>query len=178
MKIAIDYQPEALEVGDKPKFVSATDGDTPTLEMPVRMLGMDAPELHYGGATGSNPGKYDIPFSTFLSKQGAGLDDELKDYLAKRLDDGASTRHIEAGRVAFMGFGFDSTNVDRINLKHWIPINKSFREGLKKSAVQVVATTYRMTEHEVSRARVSLGNPSFGSVDGTCLDALRRDFVL
>lgn len=104
MKIAIDYKPEALEVGDKPKFVSATDGDTPTLTMPVRMLGMDAPELHYGGATESNPGKYDDAFSKFVSKQGAGLSDELKDYLAERLDDAVSTRHIQAGKVAFEHF--------------------------------------------------------------------------
>ena len=50
MAYPIRYQPEALALGDKPKFVSATDGDTPTIQVPIRMLGMDAPELHYAGA--------------------------------------------------------------------------------------------------------------------------------
>lgn len=50
------YKPENLAVSDKPGWVSATDGDTPTLQFPIRMLGIDAPELHYAGATEKNPG--------------------------------------------------------------------------------------------------------------------------
>lgn len=101
MRIAIKYVPETLALADKPTFVSATDGDTPTIQTPIRMLGMDAPELHYGGATAQSPGKFDAAFSTFLAGAGQDLDAGLKRYLAARLDATASTRHIQAGGTAF-----------------------------------------------------------------------------
>jgi endonuclease YncB( thermonuclease family) len=100
MVFPINYTPESLALGDKPKWISATDGDTPTIQLPVRMLGMDAPELHYGGATETNPGKFDEAFASFLSKQGKSLDSGLKAYLAPRVKTKASTRHITAGKAA------------------------------------------------------------------------------
>jgi endonuclease YncB( thermonuclease family) len=101
MHIPITYTPEALALGDKPSYVSATDGDTPTITTPIRMLGMDAPELHYGGAVATRPGKFDAAMAGFLAGAGKDLDGGLKAYLAQRLDAGASTRHIQAGAVAF-----------------------------------------------------------------------------
>lgn len=100
MAIPIHYTPESLALGDKPKWISATDGDTPTVQLPIRMLGMDAPELHYGGASETNPGKFDTTFASFLSKEGKALDAGLKAFLAPRLKNKASTRHINAGKVA------------------------------------------------------------------------------
>ncbi len=100
MAFPIHYTPETLALGDKPKWVSATDGDTPTIQLPVRMLGMDAPELHYGGATETNPGKFDAAFASFLTKAGKSLDPALKKYLQPRLKAGAGTRHITAGKAA------------------------------------------------------------------------------
>jgi len=97
----LNYVPESLALGDKPRFISATDGDTPTIDLPVRMLGMDAPELHYGGATESNPGKFDTAMQSFLTREGKGLDAGLKAYLKPRLKAKPCTRHIEAGRTAF-----------------------------------------------------------------------------
>jgi endonuclease YncB( thermonuclease family) len=104
MRIAIHYTPETLALGDKPRFIEATDGDTPTIQTPIRMLGMDAPELHYGGANENNPGKFDAPFSGFLAGSGKNLDAGLKAHLAKRLDAAASTRHINAGAAASLHF--------------------------------------------------------------------------
>ena len=103
-RIAIQYEPEHLTLGDKPSFISATDSDTPTIQTPIRMLGMDAPELHYGGATEKNPGKFDTQFSGFLNAAGKRLDTSLKAHLAKHLDATASTRHIEAGGAASSHF--------------------------------------------------------------------------
>lgn len=100
MAFPIHYIPETLALGDKPKWVSATDGDTPTIQVPVRMLGMDAPELHYGGATEANPGKFDAAFASFLTKAGKNLDPALKKHLQPRLKAGACTRHINAGKAA------------------------------------------------------------------------------
>ena len=112
MAFPIHYTPESLALGDKPRFVSATDGDTPTVQMPIRMLGMDTPELHYRGASESNPGKFDAAFASFLTKAGKGLDPGLKAYLKKRLRQGASTRHIKAGKAA--ATHFQDTVADRL----------------------------------------------------------------
>jgi len=59
--VLFSYKLEHLAFGDKPVWVSARDGDTPTLQFPIPMLGIDAPELHYQGATATTPGKYDAP---------------------------------------------------------------------------------------------------------------------
>jgi endonuclease YncB( thermonuclease family) len=100
-RIAFEYTPETLAMGDKPSFVSATDGDTPTIQVPIRMLGMDAPELHYGGATSDHPDKFDAAFAAFLAGAGKDLDAGLRKHLEVRLDATACTRHIEAGKTAF-----------------------------------------------------------------------------
>ena len=78
MPYPISYTPEGLALGDKPKYVSATDGDTPTISVPIRMLGMDAPELHYAGANENNPGKFDDDLKNVLAGAGSHLDPGLK----------------------------------------------------------------------------------------------------
>jgi endonuclease YncB( thermonuclease family) len=98
------FKPENLAYGDKPKWVSATDGDTPMVELPIRMLGMDAPELHYGGATEKNPGKLDSDLEKFLSKSGSNLESGLKAHLKDRLGNKPSSRQIAAGKAAFGHF--------------------------------------------------------------------------
>ncbi len=96
----LDYMPEHLKLGDEAGWVSSTDADTPRIQLPVRMLGIDAMELHYQGADKDNPGKYDGPLAAFLDGAGKGLDPGLKAYLAPRLGNKASTRQIEAGAAA------------------------------------------------------------------------------
>ena len=76
------YTPENLAFADKPIWVSATDGDTPTLQLPIRMLGMDAPELHYLGASEENPAKYDAEMAGFLNGKGSFLEPGLRAHLA------------------------------------------------------------------------------------------------
>jgi len=110
----IAYEPERLALGDQPKFVSATDGDTPTIQVPIRMLGMDAPELHYGGANEGNPGKFDIEIEAFATRSGADLDSELLAFLAPRLKSKPSTRHITTGKEASNHFHeIVATRLDR-----------------------------------------------------------------
>ena len=104
MPYPISYTPEGLALGDKPRFVSATDGDTPTIDVPVRMLGMDAPELHYAGAGENNPGKFDTPLERVLSGPGSHLDAGLKQYLRPKLRSNPSSRHIAQGVAAFAHF--------------------------------------------------------------------------
>jgi endonuclease YncB( thermonuclease family) len=100
MAFPIHYTAEKLALGDKPKLISATDGDTPTIQVPIRMLGMDAPELHYAGATEANPGKYDKAMEKFAKGKGKNLDPGLLKYLKPKLKAEPSTRHIAAGKLA------------------------------------------------------------------------------
>lgn len=100
----IQYDPEHLAYGDRASWVSATDGDTPTVQLPIRMLGMDAPELHYQGATEKTPGKYDAAMASFVDGAGKDLDDGLRKDLRERLKNSASSRHIAAGQAAFAHF--------------------------------------------------------------------------
>lgn len=99
-----EYDPARLPLADRLAWVSATDGDTPTVQMPVRMLGIDAPEYHYLGASKDKPGKYDTQMESFLSEAGKGLDPGLKRYLKKRLTAKPCTRQIRAGEAAFEHF--------------------------------------------------------------------------
>ena len=102
--VSFPYQPEHLAFCDKPVWISATDGDTPTFQLPIRMLGIDSPELHYQGASATTPSKYDIPFSAFLTAAGKDLDTGLKQYLSKKLLNNACARHIAAGHASFEHF--------------------------------------------------------------------------
>jgi endonuclease YncB( thermonuclease family) len=68
------------------------------------MLGMDAPELHYQGATEKTPGKYDAKMEKFLKAEGKDLDVALKKHLENRLKDKPSTRQIQDGKEAFGHF--------------------------------------------------------------------------
>lgn len=104
MSFPITYTPEGLAYGDQPRFISATDGDTPTIQLPIRMLGMDAPELHFVGASENNPGKYDADLRTLLNGAGQGLPEGLRNYLAPKLQGNPCTRHIQEGRASFDHF--------------------------------------------------------------------------
>ncbi len=101
---SFQYTPEHLAVGDKPDWVSATDGDTPSLRFPIRMMGIDAPELHYQGAMETTPGKYDGQFETFSANAGKDLEAGLRQYLTKKISNKACSRHIAAGKAAFDHF--------------------------------------------------------------------------
>lgn len=116
--LKLNYEPEHLKLGDKAGWVSSTDGDTPTIQLPVRMLGIDAPELHYSGAQENNPGKFDEAMSTFLDEAGSALDAGLKAYLEPRLQNKASTRHILAGGAAHLHFEtMSKTRLERFDKK-------------------------------------------------------------
>jgi endonuclease YncB( thermonuclease family) len=97
---SIHYLPEHLEVGNKPIFRSATGGNTTSAELPIRMLGIDAPELQYASAVESKPGAYDRAMADFLTGKGKDLDQGLRTYLEPRLESGACTRHLKVGKAA------------------------------------------------------------------------------
>ncbi len=127
----LNYIPEHLKLGDEAGWVSSTDADTPKIDIPVRMLGIDAPELHYQGANENNPGKFDADLAGFLANAGNNLDAGLKAYLAPRLVNNASTRQISSGADAHRHFEtitkarlarFSSTGKPLVNRKLFIMV--------------------------------------------------------
>ncbi len=95
---------EKLKGSDDASWVSATDGDTPKVSLPIRMLGIDAPEYHYLGANQQNPGKFDPEMRGFLAAAGSRLDAGLRAYLESRLKGKPCSRQIEAGEQALRHF--------------------------------------------------------------------------
>ncbi len=58
-KVAIFWDPKGIELDTigKNKYLRATDGDTPYVSIPIRMLSIDTPEVHYPG--NQKPSKQD-----------------------------------------------------------------------------------------------------------------------
>ena len=58
-KIKIFWDPKGFELDSvgKKTYLRATDGDTPYISVPIRMLSIDTPEVHYPG--NQKPSKHD-----------------------------------------------------------------------------------------------------------------------
>ena len=88
-------------VGDK-KLTSISDGDTPKIEVPIRMLSIDTPE------TFGNPEGKDGPFAElaqWMREGKAPIDRELAQHLIPRLETGdAGTRQETQGNDAKEAF--------------------------------------------------------------------------
>ena len=84
---------------DAYKLTRITDGDTPFVEMPIRMLSIDTPELHYPGTT--KPSAHDAGLAklgrALLAGKHPQLPKRLATYLGRRLDEHAGTRHMQQG---------------------------------------------------------------------------------
>lgn len=89
--VRIFWDPEGREVdslGDK-NFLDLTDGDTPSIGLSVRMLSIDAPEVHYPGNT--KPSHHDkllTRLGGFLKTGKAPVDDGLAEYLYPKVSGG------------------------------------------------------------------------------------------
>jgi endonuclease YncB( thermonuclease family) len=102
--VKIKWNPKGFELdslGQK-KITRITDGDTPFIEMSIRMLSIDTPELHYPGMT--SPDKFDAKFkklADWIGQGSAPLSPGLGDYLKKKLGTGKAGRlHKEQGEKA------------------------------------------------------------------------------
>lgn len=90
-KINIFWDPMGLELDSlgKKKYVSATDGDTPYVSISIRMLSIDAPEVHYPGTT--KPSKYDDKLKELADLIDAGkapIEHDLANFLKEKLKTG------------------------------------------------------------------------------------------
>lgn len=81
-------------------FLKVTDGDTPDIAMAVRMVSIDTPETHYGGAPDTAQATLERARTRLLDGTYDALPQELRDYLVSRITPDAAARHQAAGHAA------------------------------------------------------------------------------
>jgi len=87
------------------RLYSVSDGDTPSILQPVRMVSIDTPEKkHYAGRAEVAQLKLDTCRQRLETGFYPQIPVGLRDYLVDRLDAGAAARHIEAGEEASVRF--------------------------------------------------------------------------
>ncbi|MBN1310421.1 MAG: thermonuclease family protein [Anaerolineae bacterium] len=98
------WDPQGLTIdtlGSK-EYLRTTDGDTPYVSLSIRMLSIDAPEVHYPGRT--RPSRHDADLAQlaqWLTEGQAPIDSDLAAYLQPRLATGrAGTLHEHQGQQA------------------------------------------------------------------------------
>lgn len=102
MTIVIKYSAQREQAG-RARWVDAEDGDTPSLQLAIRLLGIDAPEVHYPGTT--KPNTFDKKLQRLLETHRAQFRSRgLRDYLAPRLADRPGTRELLWGECAKEAF--------------------------------------------------------------------------
>ncbi|BAC68211.1 hypothetical protein AQJ43_35510 [Streptomyces avermitilis] len=82
------------------RFLSVTDGDTPNIAMAIRMVSIDTPESHYGGAPATAQAALERAKTRLLDGTYDALPQDLRDYLVSRITPDAAQRHQSAGQAA------------------------------------------------------------------------------
>jgi endonuclease YncB( thermonuclease family) len=87
------------------QLARTSDGDTPVIDQPVRMVSVDTPEKqHYAGLPPSAQTKLDRCRQRLQDGTYDALPDGLREYLVGRLTPDAAERHIAAGLGASAAF--------------------------------------------------------------------------
>lgn len=90
-EVKLFWDPQGLTVdslGEK-DYLRATDGDTPYVSLSIRMLSIDAPEVHYPGRTRPSRSDPDLAqLAQWISEGRAPIDSELAAYIQPRLATG------------------------------------------------------------------------------------------
>ncbi|MEU2270231.1 hypothetical protein ABZ568_28270 [Streptomyces olindensis] len=81
-------------------FVSVTDGDTPTIEMAIRMVSVDTPESQFGGSPATAQAALERTKARLRDGTYDALPQDLRDYLVSRITPDAAQRHQAAGKAA------------------------------------------------------------------------------
>jgi endonuclease YncB( thermonuclease family) len=87
------------------KLIHTSDGDTPIIEQPIRMVSCDTPEkAPYAGKPEISQPKLDRCKQRLENGFYHTLPQELRDYLIERITNDAANKHINAGMDATMVF--------------------------------------------------------------------------
>ena len=106
VKIFWDPMGFELESMGKKKYLRSTDGDTPYISMPIRMLSIDTPEVHYPG--NQKPSGWDDRLSQladWIQNGKAPISNDLGGKLSAKLISGtAGTLQETQGKTATLTF--------------------------------------------------------------------------
>jgi endonuclease YncB( thermonuclease family) len=102
--VKIFWDPQGFELDslqDK-KYIDATDGDTPSIAVSIRMLSIDTPEVHY--PMNQKPSRQDgnlKQLADWITEGKAPIRDSLAEYIQPRLATGtAGTLQLQQGEAA------------------------------------------------------------------------------
>jgi endonuclease YncB( thermonuclease family) len=102
--VAFDF-PRTTRPAQPRQLARTSDGDTPVIDQPVRMVSVDTPEKqHYAGLPPTAQVKLDRCRQRLQDGTYAALPDGLREYLVGRLTLDAAERHIAAGLGASAAF--------------------------------------------------------------------------
>lgn len=102
MALALEYESQRVQAGVA-RWMDALDGDTPEIQITIRLLGIDAPEMHYPGTT--KPNSFDKKLERLLETHRLQFRSRgLRDYLAPKLADRPGTRQLLWGQRAKNAF--------------------------------------------------------------------------
>ncbi|MEV0149964.1 MULTISPECIES: thermonuclease family protein [unclassified Nonomuraea] len=82
------------------RFLKVTDGDTPAIEMSIRMVSIDTPESEYGGSPPTAQATLERAKARLQDSAYDALPQDLRDYLIARITPDAAQRHLTAGKLA------------------------------------------------------------------------------
>jgi endonuclease YncB( thermonuclease family) len=102
--VAFDF-PRTTRPAQPRQLARTSDGDTPVIDQPVRMVSVDTPEKqHYAGLPPTAQTKLDRCRQRLQDGTYDALPDGLREYLVGRLTADAAERHIAAGLGASAAF--------------------------------------------------------------------------
>jgi hypothetical protein len=113
--VAFDF-PRLTRPATPRQLANISDGDTPVIDQPVRMVSVDTPEkAGYAGLPATAQPKLDRTRTRLLDGTYDALPQGLRDYLVGRLSPDAAQRHIDAGIRASQEFqGLCCVRRDRV----------------------------------------------------------------
>ncbi|MFI7643403.1 hypothetical protein [Nonomuraea sp. NPDC049400] len=82
------------------RFIEVTDGDTPKIEMSIRMVSIDTPESEFGGSPPTAQATLERTKARLQDGTYDALSQDLRDYLIARITPDAAQRHLSAGKLA------------------------------------------------------------------------------
>ncbi|MDD7942905.1 thermonuclease family protein [Actinomycetospora lutea] len=101
--IALGFRPNTRRVYDAP-LLRGVDGDTVNIDQAVRMVSIDTPESHLGGAAPTAQATLDRCRQRLENGDYDAIDTALREHLVERLTPDAAAKHLGAGARAGQEF--------------------------------------------------------------------------
>ncbi len=96
VEVTYQFKPTAQRAARR-RWLDNSDGDTPNIRQPIRMVSIDTPEKSgYAGGPAKSQPKLDKCRERLQSGFYPNIPDQFRDYLLAKLTDDAAARHVDA----------------------------------------------------------------------------------